>query len=305
MRLVANWSRFSLFVLMGVLFPSFGQESPPQDNVFQEQIILSVSVMNRQHQPVVFLDPVKFNVFEDGQPQSVISVSQTEAPICMGLVVDISGSMRHKHDMVIGQLVNLVKARGGRDSVFVVNFNDQPYLDQDLTTDLEKIEKGLSRGNPRGGTALYDAVTAAADHLAKAHACSRRVLLVVTDGKDNESRYNLQKTVELLQNPLSPTIYAFALPEDKPWDQKSRQALEALTSTTGGTAFFLGGVNELNKASQRLLEELQRQYIIVYTRNGAGAGRYRRITVEVGERNPKEVIVRTRAGIGELNSNRQ
>lgn len=304
MLLLANLSRLGLFVLLGVPLISFSQDIPSQSDRFQEQVILTVSVLNRQHQPVVFPDAVKFNVFEDGQPQSIISVSQTEAPICMGLVVDVSGSMHHKHDTVIAQLVNLVKARGGRDSVFVVNFNDQPYLDQDLTNDLEKVETGLRRGNPRGGTALYDAVTASADHLTKARACSRRVLVVVTDGKDNESRYNLQKTVDLLHNPLSPTIYAFALPEDKPWDQKARQALESLTSATGGTAFFLGGANELSKASQQMLQELERQYIIVYARSNPGAGAYRRITVEIAEHDPKEVFVRTRAGISDLSSNR-
>lgn len=299
MHLPANLSRFSLFVLLGPLLVSLGQDTKP--NAFQEQIILTVSVMDRQHQPVVFPDAVKFNVFEEGLPQSIISIGQTDTPICMGFVVDTSGSMRPKHDVVIAELMNLVKARGGRDSVFVVNFNDYPYLDQDLTNDLEKIESGLRRGTARGGTALYDAVAASADRLAKARACTRRILLVVTDGRDNESRHSLQQTVDSLRGPDTPTIYAFALPED----QRSRQALEALTAPTGGMVFFLRGVNELNKASQRLLQELERQYIIIYARSTPGAASYRRITVEIAEHDPKEVIVRTRAGISELNNNRQ
>src|SRR5207244_12824843 len=105
----------------------------------------------------------------------------------MGIVIDNSGSMREKRDQVNKAAVNLVRASNSEDQVFVVNFNDEYYLDQEFTSDIKKLQAALEHVESRGGTALYDAIIASADYLMKSP-LQRKVIFVVTDGEDDASQ---------------------------------------------------------------------------------------------------------------------
>src|SRR5258708_37792403 len=119
--------------------------------------------------------------------------------------------MRTKPTAVTKAVVNLVQASNPNDEVFIVNFNDEPYLDQDFTNKVDLMREALDRVDSRGGTALYDAVIASADHLAKGARREKKVLLVVTDGADNDSRESLEQAVRTLLNDRVPTIYVIRL----------------------------------------------------------------------------------------------
>src|ERR1019366_479424 len=106
-----------------------------------------------------------FTVFEDGKPQRITSFRNEDIPVAMGIVIDNSGSMREKRPAVNAAAINLVQSSNPQDQVFIVNFNDEYFLDQDYTAKIPKLKDALERIESRGGTALYDAVIASAHHL--------------------------------------------------------------------------------------------------------------------------------------------
>ena len=103
------------------------------------------------------------------------------------------------------------KSSNPQDKVFIVNFNEEYFLDQDYTANIPKLKDALERIEARGGTALYDAVVASADHLKKSGALEKKVLLVVTDGEDNASRESLEQAMRRLQEENGPTVYTIGL----------------------------------------------------------------------------------------------
>lgn len=287
------------FVLAFVAIAALTQsESSPQSTPAapDEQVSLVITVMDRQNRAVEGLSTDNFRIYEDGQLQSIVSANAMPVPGCIGIVVDNSGSMRHKISGVTSAVLDLARARADHDLIFIVNFNDRPYLDADLTHDLQKVEDGLNRGIARGGTALYDAVLASSDHLAKSN-CQKRVLLAVSDGGDNESRYALGQTMGVILGPLGPVIYALGLPGDvRP--PAGRRALERLTGETGGAVFFVGKPKDMEEAIGKISAELNKQYVVTYTRARASSStETRTIRVEIDSPAQKDIVVRTRTAI--------
>src|SRR5208283_3783145 len=130
-----------------------------------DEVLLHATVQDDKQHIVTTLDRGAFTVFEDGKQQNIISFHHEDIPVAMGIVIDNSGSMREKRNKVNQAALNLVRSSNPKDEVFIVNFNDEYYLDQDFTNDLLKLKEALEKIDPRGGTALYDAVVASADHL--------------------------------------------------------------------------------------------------------------------------------------------
>ena len=153
-----------------------------------DEVVLHATVVDDRQRIVTNLDKNDFTVFEDGKPQTIISFHHEDIPVAMGILIDNSGSMREKRMKVNQAALNLVRSSNPQDEVFVVNFNDEYYLDQDFTNDLLKLKEALEKIDARGGTALYEAVVASADHLKRDAKLERKVLFVVTDGEDNASR---------------------------------------------------------------------------------------------------------------------
>ena len=147
-----------------------------------------------------------FTVFEDGKPQRITSFRNEDIPVALGIVIDNSGSMRDKRPAVNAAAINLVRSSNPQDKVFIVNFNEEYFLDQDYTSQVPKLKDALERIESRGGTALYDAVVASSDHLKKSGSLEKKVLLVVTDGEDNASRESLEQAIKRLQEENGPTI---------------------------------------------------------------------------------------------------
>ncbi len=129
----------------------------------------------------------------------------------MGIVVDNSGSMREKRDQVNQAVLNLIRASNPQDELFVVNFTDKYYLDQDFTSDVNLLQAALHQVSAAGSTALYDAVVASSVHLQNNPRLDKKVLLVISDGEDNMSRETLEEALRRLQGPNGPTLYAVGL----------------------------------------------------------------------------------------------
>src|SRR5205809_2085355 len=172
-----------------------------------EEVTLHATVVDQKLHLVTDLGPRNFVIYEDDHPQQILHFSREDIPVSLGIIVDNSGSMRDKRAAVTRAVLNLVKSSNRDDEVFVVNFNDEPFLDQDFTNDTGLMHEALDRVDSRGGTALYDSVIASADHLAKGAKREKKVLLVITDGEDNESRESLEQAIRTVQNDSGPTIY--------------------------------------------------------------------------------------------------
>jgi VWFA-related protein len=164
-----------------------------------DEVVLHAVVIDDKQHMVTDLDRNAFTVYEDGKLQKITSFRHEDIPVAMGIVIDNSGSMREKRQKVNQASLNLVRSSNPQDEVFIVNFSDEYYLDQSFTSDIKKLREALEKIDARGGTALYDAVVASADELKKNGRLDRKVLLVVTDGEDNESRESLQQAVLRLQ----------------------------------------------------------------------------------------------------------
>jgi VWFA-related protein len=266
--------------------------------VRSEEVTLQATVMDQKRHLVTTLAPNNFEVYEDGQAQHITMVTRQDIPVSIGIVVDNSGSMRTKRAAVTKAVVNLVQASNPKDEVFIVNFSDEPFLDQDFTGKVDLMREALERVDSHGGTALYDAVIASAEHLTKGGTREKKVLLVVTDGDDNESRESLEQAVRTVQNEKGPTIYAIGIlsPEDR--KRSAKRALEALSAQTGGVAFFPKDLQEVDEISQEVARDIRNQYTITYKPSNPRAnGGYRQIKVVAHEPGSKDLLlVRTRSG---------
>jgi Ca-activated chloride channel homolog len=180
-----------------------------------DEVMLHASVVDDKQHIVTTLDRGAFTVFEDGKPQSIISFHHEDIPVSIGILIDNSGSMREKRSKVNQAALNLVRASNPKDEVFIVNFNDEYYLDQDFTNDLLKLKEALDKIDARGGTALYDAVVASAEHLKRNARLEKKVLLIVTDGEDNASNETLEQAVKHLQEENGPSVYAIGILGDE------------------------------------------------------------------------------------------
>jgi len=259
------------------------------------EVSLHATVTDKKKRLVTSLDRNAFRVFEDDKPQVITSFRHEDVPVVLGIVIDNSGSMVDKRDRVNQAALNLVQSSNRDDQVFVVNFNDRYYLDQDFTDNLDKLEKALKKMQSRGGTALYDALIGAAEHL-KLSELQRKVLVVVTDGEDNESNESLERTVEVLQHENGPTVYAIGILGGSN-TKSARRALEALAEKTGGIAFMPKTAAGVNEISETVARDIRSQYTLEYKPSKPPSdGGYRRIRVEARAPGYKDLHVRTRTG---------
>jgi Ca-activated chloride channel homolog len=262
-----------------------------------DEVVLHATVIDDKQHIVTNLDRGDFNVYEDGHPQTITSFRHEDIPVAMGIVVDNSGSMREKRQKVNAAALNLVRASNPSDEVFIVNFNDEYYLDQDFTSNIKKLKEGLEKIEARGGTALFDAVVASADHLKKDAKLEKKVLLVVTDGDDNESAETLEQAVKRLQGDGGPSVYAIGILEKDEHPKHARRALQIMSERTGGIAFFPKTLDEVDAISSAVAHDIRSQYTIGYKpTTPKNQGGYRQVKVEARSHNHGKLSVRTKSG---------
>jgi Ca-activated chloride channel homolog len=262
-----------------------------------DEVMLHATVVDDHQHIITNLDKNAFTVFEDGKPQSIISFHHIDIPVAMGIVIDNSGSMREKRAKVNQAALNLVRSSNPKDEVFVVNFNDEYYLDQDFTNNLLKLKEALEKIDARGGTALYDAAIASADHLKQNGRLEKKVLFVVTDGEDNASGDTLEQAVKQLQQENSPTIYAIGILGDEEHPRRAKKALDILCQRTGGIAFFPKTLDEVDAISRTIANDIRNQYAIGYKpTTPKNVGGFRQVRVEAKAKGHGKLMVRTKAG---------
>jgi Ca-activated chloride channel family protein len=260
-----------------------------------EEVTLHATVVDERMRLITNLDKTAFTILENNQPQAITSFRREDVPVAMGIVIDNSGSMREKRDQVNQAALNLVRSSNPEDQVFIVNFNDEFYLDQDYTADIKKLGSALEKVESRGGTALYDALVASAGYLQQSK-LQKRVLFVVTDGEDNASRDNLEEAVKTLSGENGPTVYAIGLlGEEK--QRRARRAIQTIAERTGGIAFLPKSLGEVDEISRTVAHDIRNQYTIGYKpTTPRSAGGYRTIRVDARAKGEGKLTVRTRSG---------
>ena len=185
------------------------------------------------------------------------------------------------------------------DETFVVNFSDEAYIDQDFTSNVNKLRDGLSHIDSKGGTALYDAIMASADYLTKNAKRPKQVLLVITDGEDNASSTTLEETVRRIQDLQGPVVYSIGLLYDDTGSgreaRRARRALEMLANETGGIAFFPKNLDQVDEIAGEVARDIREQYTIGYhSTKPASLGGFRTVHVEAKAKGYNKLIVRTK-----------
>lgn len=265
-----------------------------------EEVVLNATVLDSSGHLIQNLTKDNFQVYEDGVKQNVISFQHTDLPVSIALVVDNSGSMSRKRPSVNKSTLDLIEASNPHDEAFVVNFSDEAFIDQDFTSDINKLRDGLSHIESRGGTALYDAVVASADKLAADAKHAKQVLVVITDGEDNASTLNLEQTIRRVQQLSGPEIYAIGLlfgdEMSRSEVRHARRALEMLSTETGGMAFFPRNVEQVDQIAAEVAQDIRSQYTIGYhSSKPMNVPGFRRVQV-TAEEGGKKLNVRTRTG---------
>src|SRR5437016_11501491 len=263
-------------------------------------VVLHSTVIDDRQRFADGLKPENFRVFEDKVEQKLSVFKREDVPVSMGLVIDNSGSMRDKRPRVNEAAITLVQASNPQDEAFVVNFNDDFYLDldKDFTSSIPELKEALERIDSRGSTALRDAILGSLDHLKKASK-DKKVLLVVTDGEDNASRNSLEKMIREIQK-TDTVIYTIGLlgQENKKEAKRARKVLEQISAASGGLAYFPENVDDVHNICEQVAHDIRNQYILAYyPTNTRRDGTFRTIQVEViPPRGRGKLIARTRNG---------
>ena len=264
-----------------------------------EEVVLNATVLEG-NKLVQDLKKENFTVFEDGVKQNIISFQHTDLPVSIAMVVDNSGSMSKKRPAVNKSALDLIEASNPQDEAFVVNFSDEAFIDQEFTSNVNKLRDGLGHIESRGGTALYDAVVASADKLAADARRPKQVLVLITDGEDNASTLNLEQTIRRVQQLSGPMIYSIGLlfgdEMSRSEVRHARRALEMLSAETGGIAFFPKSLEQVDEIAAEVARDIRSQYTLGYhsTRPTTDAG-FRRVQV-LADRGGAKLNVRTRTG---------
>ncbi|MGH9675681.1 MAG: VWA domain-containing protein [Candidatus Acidiferrum sp.] len=263
-------------------------------------VVLHTTVIDDRGRFADGLKEENFRVLEDKAEQKLSVFKREDVPVSMGLVIDNSGSMRDKRPRVNEAAITLVEASNKQDEAFVVNFNDDFYLDldKDFTNSVPELKEALERIDSRGSTALYDAIIGSLDHLKKGSK-DKHVLLIVTDGEDNTSHNSLEKTIREIQK-TDTVIYTIGLlsQESKKSAKKAKRALEDISRASGGLSYFPENVEDVHNICEQVAHDIRNQYTLAYyPSNTKRDGTFRNVLVEViPPRGRGKLVARTRSG---------
>ncbi|MBI2817951.1 MAG: VWA domain-containing protein [Acidobacteria bacterium] len=261
-------------------------------------VVLNATVLDKNSRPVTDLAQSDFRVFENGMEQKLKVFKREDIPVSVGIMVDNSGSMRDKRRGVNAAALKFVRTSNPLDEVFIVNFNDEAFLDADFTDNIKLLEEGLEKIDSRGGTALYDALEMSLKYLVDKGTRDKKVLLVVTDGEDNASRASLEQVVKQVQR-SDVMIYTVGLLADEGGSslRRAKRALEAFSKASGGSAFFPKNPSEVDSIATNISNDIRNQFVLAYTpTNAAHDGTFRKVEVKVNSRKYGKLMVRTRTG---------
>jgi Ca-activated chloride channel homolog len=228
-------------------------------------VLIDVSVLDQEGRPVRGLPAAAFHLFERGAEQQILSVNETEVPISVIIVLDESGSMGKGVTRCVQAVKQLLRSSTESDEFALISFSDRVVLESDFTTDAGTIQARLMGAASHGRTALLDAVERAAMLVRRAHN-QRRVILVLSDGGDNRSRYREAEVRRaLLETPAQ--LYALSIAQ---FFQDESTAfgpdlLNQLCYVSGGRNVVIDDRLGIDREMARLNDEIRAEYVLAYS----------------------------------------
>ncbi len=263
-------------------------------------VLLHVSVFDEKDQLIKGLKKEDFTVYEDKTPQELSLFREEDVPVSLGLVIDNSGSMRTKRERVNKAALTFVKTSNPQDEVFLINFNDQVYIDQEFTKSHQELTEALDVLDARGGTALFDALYLSLEHIREGKE-DKKALLLISDGEDRDSRYKFESVLELArESPAS--IFVVGLfdkeGERSRAQKKAAKQLKELAEETGGKYYFPESADEVEAICTQAAHEIRNQYTLGYKpTNTRRDGTWRTVSVKLNSnKNSKKLTARTKRG---------
>ena len=249
-----------------------------------DRVLVPVTVTDLRNRPVMGLEQEHFQVFEDDRRQQIRDFSAEDAPISVGLVLDLSSSMSNKFVVLREAVEQFFRNANAQDDYCVVTFSDKPGVLATATQSIEEIERKLAATTPKGRTALLDAIYLAVSRLHSAR-YQRKAILIVSDGGDNHSRYGRAEIKSLLQE-SGVEVYAIGIFDGfffKSLEEfMGKRWLSDLTDATGGRTVTATSLQKVPEMAAAISREMRTQYMLGYRpSNRARDGKWRKIKVEV------------------------
>ena len=272
-----------------------------------ELVRVNATVTDLQNRVITGLEKEHFKIWEDKLEQRIETFSTEDEPISMGIVFDVSGSMKDKISTARDAAVTFLKTGNPEDEYFLEVFSNRPEVAADFTTDISKLQNKLIFQNTSGMTAMFDAIYLSLVKLREG-TNSKRALLLITDGEDNRSRYTFSNVRDYVKE-QDVQVYGIGIVSDFNSQLGSgrtgRALVEELADLTGGHAFFPDSIYDLDDICTKIAVELKNQYVMTYrSTNGTKDGKWRKIKVQVdGPKGVGRLNVRFKsgyyAGVGE------
>ena len=246
-------------------------------------VLVPVTITDPMNRLVTGLEKKNFVLLDNGEKQDIRHFSSEDAPISLGVIFDMSGSMKDKIDKSREAVVEFFKTANPQDEFFMVAFNDKPEVISDFTRSIESIQGQLIYAIPRGRTALLDAIYLALAKMHEAHN-QKKALLIISDGGDNHSRYT-ESEIKSIVKEADVQIYAIGLFSPNPGtteEMTGPATLSEITDVTGGRTFTVDNPNELTDVATKIGIELRNQYVLGYRPNKPERnGKWRKIKVKL------------------------
>jgi Ca-activated chloride channel homolog len=269
-------------------------------------VTIYASVNDRSGRFVGGLKPEDFEIYDNDIPQKIEYFTEEDQPISMGIVFDTSSSMKQIIIESSDVLRTFLKSRNKEDEYFLLTFNTTVQLAQDFTSSADKIVDELLDVSPSGLTVLNDAIFAGVEKV-KHGRNSKKALLVISDGQDNNSWYSKQELQNMLKE-ADLQLYSIYVTNCNPntkaetyLDREGRQTLKSYADVSGGRAFFPRAMTEFDDVVTTIDKELRHQYSIGFSPSGGLDGRWRRLRVKIKKEREKDdkgskLAIRSRNG---------
>ena len=246
-------------------------------------VLVPVTITDPMNRLVTGLEKENFQLTDNGRLQEIRHFSSEDAPISLGVIFDISGSMNDKIDKSREAVVEFFRTANPQDEFFLIAFSEKPEVLVDFTSSVEDIQSKLVYAVPKGRTALLDAIYLGMNRMRKAH-YERKALLIISDGGDNHSRYT-EGEIKSMVREADVQIYGIGLFDlgcKTPEECEGPTLLTEVTEVTGGRTFPIGNPNELADVATKIGIELRNQYVLGYRPTSpVRDGKWRKIKVKL------------------------
>lgn len=246
-------------------------------------VLVPVTVTDDWNRIVTGLDKENFTVTEGNQTQEIRHFSNEDAPISLGVIFDMSGSMSDKIMKAKEAVIEFFKTANPQDEFFMITFNDRPELRADFTKSVEDVQGKLVYTIPQGSTALLDAIYLGINKMKDAHN-PKKALLIISDGGDNHSRYT-ESEIKSMVKEADVQIYSIGIFSPAPYQPEEVAGPALLTDVsqvTGGRMFTINNPNELADVATKIGIELRNQYVLGYRpSNRTKDGHWRKIKIKL------------------------